>query len=1626
MIRTALQGRMTVNAVMDELIARHSRIHEIETKRHDYGHGRGRGKGSRFPSRLQKPWQSYHAEDEAAWYGESWDASSQSLGGYEDEVQSEESYHSEETYDDVDPYIDSHANLVEYGLDDENHEALEYAAEIIQAEGEIYYAHKRAQHAGLAGFGGYVDKGKGKGKGRMTNDEKRARIEALKKRTVCRRCGQTGHWSTDAACPKNRKGYGKTSGSTSPTSSTGGGSPKGGTRKSPGKGSPKPRMVYFTVNEYTEYRGDGSETAETFMAVRSTPEAREPTADELLDRALAEHHARQLAAAGQAPVAMPFFEDPLALPGGFLEPPGQGGYDPHAVSGQPHALVPSHGLPADIHFVHPTGADLVPVPEDEMDYDDMTPPLVNYVPNVALMPTTPMKMPTPSPASPMPTARNPGEEVFSTPPSAPAAECQHLRTTKQGSNGTHIQVRCLDCNKIIKSEAREAASTMETRDRRECIHVQKDYRGTTGTSWKWTCKDCGEKRAGNKQPGQTGEAVWRAYVLASECEDARSASSAPRPCSSTPTGYVPPVAAGTGNAGRVVELMQMALVIQRELMAGAPIESDQLDVIYNKCRNRVYGTHFDPSASMSRTGTTPRTSSAATSHRFSPVTPTPASPARSTAAPAHASVPASPTPSRASRTSSRSATSYVAREVKPEDLADWEDEVLQSGARKGMRFRVVRVTDYRYCCFIVQKYESGGLRDPGLVEFARFLKLAGRVPTDIALMAVDGEHLPEDSMLAVIDTGCNNTCHGSKWFETYQRMMGIDIPLEETIGNYMGVGGRIKVKGQRRIPVVFQLRDGGEGHGTIVSTELDGSEAPLLLSTRAQRALGLTIDLGDHDEDVNIYSKAMNGDLEVINRGGLPALRLLSGEHREGDVVLHADMNEASVYVDTEEASTNDPVSPKNEIEEEDTLGYLSLEDCPIKAMSKGQKKRLQQSLETVEKEDAALWSTLRSEKPMKPSSTRRLLSRGCGTFLMELFAGAATLTWMAASWTLPVSEPIDCLYNYDLLKPAHRAEVEKRIQIEDPFLVSLAPICGPWSTMQWINLARGGETEAKILEDRKKWYPVIQWLAGLIKDRLSKGREVLLESPFYGLLWKLKCMDDLMADCPVNAVTGEPLELQHIDQCRYGLRDPGTGLALKKPTGLLTASEWMKLRLQRRCQDDHQHRPIEGSNISKMAEQWPPELCEQILGGALDEMIYGNLNMAFPAELEAEEHQEQGLLDSVLHPDDLAPLPKRRRTDDPDFLMEEKMQENAKPDDMPDVAMKQEEKRRQNWLKLPREKKRLALRRLHNMTGHRSHAAMIRMLKASGCDRDVIHAVKFFQCEVCAETAKEEKPAIAKPPRPAYQQKFNYELSADVFEVHDSNGARHSILSLVDVATKFHVAGRVAGGGVPSSKICAEMINTTWFSWAGAPDYFVCDQGVHNRGKVAHLLTSHGSIIRQTAARSPFQLGVGERHGGLLKEIMKRVIHERQLLGWLAGWLAGFGLPALACRLACLLDLLILAGLLVGRGRLQKLLAALPPQQRLKSLQYFSESLRSSLLRHMELQQMQRSTDASMSVRSLQSVRQPQKRKAPCQKKVSVSSSKGISMIKTKDGHRRYLVNFRDVPRDRDRLGYTLVMAIS
>ena len=90
----------------------------------------------------------------------------------------------------------------------------------------------------------------------------------------------------------------------------------------------------------------------------------------------------------------------------------------------------------------------------------------------------------------------------------------------------------------------------------------------------------------------------------------------------------------------------------------------------------------------------------------------------------------------------------------------------------------------------------------------------------------------------------------------YTEMTGLCPELQPHHGRVCGVGGNVQVVGlrQRQIPVLFALKNGDIASGMVTSTELSGSVAPLLLSTKAQRSLGLVIDT----EEQTVFSKRMN------------------------------------------------------------------------------------------------------------------------------------------------------------------------------------------------------------------------------------------------------------------------------------------------------------------------------------------------------------------------------------------------------------------------------------------------------------------------------------------------------------------------------------------------------------------------------------------------------------------------------------------------------------------------------------------------------------------------------------------------------------------------------------------------
>ena len=278
-------------------------------------------------------------------------------------------------------------------------------------------------------------------------------------------------------------------------------------------------------------------------------------------------------------------------------------------------------------------------------------------------------------------------------------------------------------------------------------------------------------------------------------------------------------------------LTQNSLSIQNEM--GVDVTPQRLDIIYSKWKALVYGEGY---AAATRP-----------SHRSSPMPTSPASAAAPRTPATHRS--SAPTAPARSEASFRSATSAAqgARDVLDEDLDSWDLEIVRGGKHNGKTFLWLFENDNQYCKFILGKYNAGDLRDPSLIELARYVFRRPLLRThpqgdrspQAYMVKNDETQISDNTMVAVIDTGCNNMCHGSTWMDAYLKATGLQVPREPYVGKFNGVGGKIKAIGMRRIPLTSSLEDGTEAQGVIVPTELEGSNVPLLLSTKAQKTLGL-------------------------------------------------------------------------------------------------------------------------------------------------------------------------------------------------------------------------------------------------------------------------------------------------------------------------------------------------------------------------------------------------------------------------------------------------------------------------------------------------------------------------------------------------------------------------------------------------------------------------------------------------------------------------------------------------------------------------------------------------------------------------------------------------------------------
>lgn len=289
-------------------------------------------------------------------------------------------------------------------------------------------------------------------------------------------------------------------------------------------------------------------------------------------------------------------------------------------------------------------------------------------------------------------------------------------------------------------------------------------------------------------------------------------------------------------------------------------------------------------------------------------------------------------------------------------------------------------------------------------------------------------------------------------------------------------------------------------------------------------------------------------------------------------------------------------------------------------------------------------------------------------------------------------------------------------------------------------------------------------------------------------------------------------------DQCRLGLKDRVSKKPHKKGARILVNSECIARRLHKKCMHNHEHEPIMGQ--VKVDGRWVARsrLAQEYPKPLVNAMIAGFL--------EDREQRRQCQATNCVYTIE--------------FL---------------DV----------------KDQKKLAtmIRRCHENLGHPSQARFISMLKAARANEKCIQIAKGLKCTTCEMVHGPKSHPVAKS---QMSSRFNDLVCVDTFEV-ELPWRKVKMLNIVDAATRYQMCVPL-WKGIEVSKT-RQAYRRFWKRWAGPPRRLISDGGGEFSLDWADALSRDGTQHEVTAAWSPWQNGMCERHGGSWKQAFQKAILE-------------------------------------------------------------------------------------------------------------------------------------------------------
>ena len=424
----------------------------------------------------------------------------------------------------------------------------------------------------------------------------------------------------------------------------------------------------------------------------------------------------------------------------------------------------------------------------------------------------------------------------------------------------------------------------------------------------------------------------------------------------------------------------------------------------------------------------------------------------------------------------------------------------------------------------------------------------------------------------------------------------------------------------------------------------------------------------------------------------------------------------------------------------------------------------------------------------------------------------------------------------WDFSKEIDRLAAKSWVRKHKPFFLMIAFPCGPWSPLQRLNAAKD------LPERQELGRKLIEFSIELAIIQLEGKRHFAFENPVPSGCWFLPEM--------IKFIEENFIHLAKFDQCRFNLRSALCNLH-KKATMIATSSPELKDSLDGiRCLRDHLHQPVMGgSKITQPAGHYPKELAQAILRGVEREFDKQFKSQSAHVALAAEAEDEA---------DDTAV-----EASGPFGFESSGSDEDDHRLDLADPSRK-----------IPAGVK-MAVKRLHDSTGHRSNRRLARALVLSGAPPEVVQAAKTHRCSVCDErrAPKHQKPASLPTPKDVSDQ-----VHCDVFEAYDSQGVRSYVVHAVDFASRYQMAECLED---KSAESMVKFFKMRWIPVMGAPRVLVADQG---REFVAwrfeEMCAEHGILLWHTAIQAPFQNGICERSGGILKTLIAAIVKSQSVIG--------------------------------------------------------------------------------------------------------------------------------------------------